>query len=76
MGVVVTLGNIKLEFKARSNRKGIVEWNQGDEVRAGTCSIWQAARRLGWCSTAKVVRPLPRFLRMWERCDVPVYSEV
>lgn len=33
MRVVVTLGRTKLEFKARSNRKGIVEWNQGDEVR-------------------------------------------
>lgn len=33
MRVVVMLGRTKLEFKARSNRKGIVEWNQGDEVR-------------------------------------------
>lgn len=36
MRVVVTLGRTKLEFRARSNRKGIVEWNQGDEVRMGT----------------------------------------
>ena len=33
MRVVVTLGHTTLEFRARSNRKGIVEWNQGDEVR-------------------------------------------
>eukprot|EP00903_Cladosiphon_okamuranus_P014837 g13738.t1 len=32
MRVVVTLGPTKLEFKAKSNRKGIVEWNQGEEV--------------------------------------------
>lgn len=33
MRVVVTLGHTKLEFRAKKNRKGIVEWNQGDEVR-------------------------------------------
>ncbi|CBN80088.1 conserved unknown protein [Ectocarpus siliculosus] len=32
MRVVVTLGQAKLEFRARSNRKGIVEWNEGDEL--------------------------------------------
>lgn len=32
MRVVVKLGNIKLEFKAQSNRKGIVEWYQGEEA--------------------------------------------
>ncbi|CAM9162703.1 unnamed protein product [Scytosiphon promiscuus] len=32
MRVVVTLGPTRLEFRAKSNRKGIVEWNQGDEV--------------------------------------------
>lgn len=33
MKVVVTLGRTKMEFRAKSNRKGIVEWNQGDEVQ-------------------------------------------
>ncbi|CAM9402960.1 unnamed protein product [Ectocarpus sp. 12 AP-2014] len=32
MRVVVTLGQTKLEFRARSNRKGIVDWNEGDEL--------------------------------------------
>lgn len=32
MKVVVKLGRIKLEFGAKNNRKGIVEWNQGEEV--------------------------------------------
>lgn len=33
MKVVVTLGRTKMEFRAKSNKKGIVEWNQGDEVQ-------------------------------------------
>lgn len=32
MRVVVKLGQIKLEFRAKTNRKGIIEWNQGEEV--------------------------------------------
>lgn len=32
MRVTVMLGSMKLEFRARSNRKGIVEWNQGKEA--------------------------------------------
>lgn len=44
MRVVVTLGRTKLEFKARSNRKGIVEWNQGDEVRKRLLNAAQPKR--------------------------------
>lgn len=31
MRVLVTIGRAKLEFKAKSNYKGVVEWNQVEE---------------------------------------------
>ena len=32
MRVMVTLGRVEIDFEAKSNKNGIVEWNRGEEV--------------------------------------------